>query len=153
MLEQEVAERLRNMHAQHILEATVPRAGQIILCVNKTGFWKLIESLKNEGFAHLSTITGLEVGGAIELLYHLTGERIILTVQVNLPLDELSMPTITDIIAGASLYEREIYDFFGVRFEGHPNLERLILPDDWPEDVYPLRKSKTEEKGEETLSS
>ena len=57
-------------------------------------------------------------------------------------------PTITDIIPGALLYEREIHDLFGVKFEGHPNLEPLILPEDWPRDVHPMCKNKNDkEKG------
>ncbi len=50
------------------------------------------------------------------------------------------LPSITPIIPGANWHEREAHDFFGIVFEGHPNLERLILPYDWPENVYPLRK-------------
>jgi len=61
-----------------------------------------------------------------------------------LPLKNDVIPTITDIIPGALLYEREIHDLFGVKFEGHPNLEPLILPDDWPADNYPLRKNRTQ---------
>lgn len=50
------------------------------------------------------------------------------------------IPSITTIIPGANWHEREAHDFFGIVFENHPNLERLILPYDWPEKVYPLRK-------------
>jgi NADH:ubiquinone oxidoreductase subunit C len=74
------------------------------------------------------------------------GGGILLTVRVNLPLNDDEAPTITDVIHGALLYEREIHDLFGVKFEGHPNLEPLILPDDWPKDVYPLRRSGTTKK-------
>jgi NADH-quinone oxidoreductase subunit C len=37
-------------------------------------------------------------------------------------------------------YEREVYDLLGVKFRGHPNLRRLVLSEDWPEDAHPLRK-------------
>ena len=53
---------------------------------------------------------------------------------------EIEMPTISDIISGALWIEREIHEMFGVDFIGHPNLERLLLPDDWEEGVYPFRK-------------
>lgn len=52
----------------------------------------------------------------------------------------LMVPSITPVIKGANWAEREAMDMIGIRFEDHPQPERLILPDDWPEGVYPLRK-------------
>lgn len=141
MLEHEIVKKLENMTSLHILEVSVPRARRIFVRADKKYIKDVIQFLKNEGFMHLSAITGLETSDVIELLYHLSKEGIVLTVQVKLPLNEITAPTITDIILGALLYEREIHDLFGVKFEGHPNLEPLILPEDWPKDVYPLRKS------------
>jgi NADH:ubiquinone oxidoreductase subunit C len=107
---------------------------------------KVVSFLKDNGFAHLSGITGLQSGDSFELLYHLSGEGVLLTVRVNLPLKNDVIPTITDIIPGALLYEREIHDLFGVKFEGHPNLEPLILPEDWPRDVHLMRKTENDKE-------
>ncbi len=102
--------------------------------------------MKNNGFTHLSAITGLEVGDGIELLYHLSNENVLLTIRVKLPKNEAVVPSITKMIQGATLYEQENHDLLGVEFEGHPNLEPLILPDDWPKGVYPLRKHQATDK-------
>ena len=102
-----------------------------------------IEFLKNNEFTHLSAITGLEVEDGIELLYHLSNGNILLTIRIKLPKNEAVASSITNVIRGATLYEQEIHDLLGVKFTGHPNLERLILPDDWPADNHPLRKSRT----------
>ncbi len=67
-----------------------------------------------------------------------TGEYVILKVPAVPP--GHSVPSITPAVRGAEWAEREAHDMVGVVFEGHPNLERLILPEDWPEGVYPLRK-------------
>jgi NADH-quinone oxidoreductase subunit C len=49
-------------------------------------------------------------------------------------------PSITSIIPGANWYERELFDLFGIEFEGHPDLKRIMLPDDWV--GYPLRRTE-----------
>ncbi len=146
MSESNLVKRLENLISPRNFEVSVPRAGRIFVRVSKEHLKKVIAFLKNDGFVHLSGITGLQSSDAFELLYHLSGGGILLTVRINLPLNDDVAPTITDIIPGALLYEREIHDLFGVKFEGHPNLEPLILPEDWPKDVYPMRKSGTKKK-------
>ena len=51
---------------------------------------------------------------------------------------EEPLPSVTEIWAGADWYERELYDLFGVLFQGHPQLERILMPDDWV--GHPLRR-------------
>ena len=54
--------------------------------------------------------------------------------------EDLKIESITDIIPGANWAEREFRDAIGVHPEGHPDPRRLLLADDWPEGVYPLRR-------------
>ncbi|MEM2094066.1 MAG: NADH-quinone oxidoreductase subunit C [Candidatus Bathyarchaeia archaeon] len=93
------------------------------------------------GFRHLSTITGLDLGSEIQVIYHLANEGFIVSLVVPVDPATPTLPTITDILPGAILYEREIHDLFGVRFEGHPKLSPLILPENWPSQIHPLRKN------------
>jgi NADH-quinone oxidoreductase subunit C len=83
---------------------------------------------------HYSQAPRFEVG--LNLVSLGAKERVILTTRV--PYDDPSVPTITSEFAGANFYEREAYDLFGIVFPGHPDLTRILLPDDW--DGYPLRK-------------
>jgi len=146
MLESDVVKRLENLVSPSNLEVSVHRAGRIFARVGRKHLKKVIAFLKDNGFGHLSGITGLQSGDSFELLYHLNGGGILLTVRVNLPLKNDVIPTITDIIPGALLYEREIHDLFGVKFEGHPNLEPLILPEDWPGGAHPMRKTENDKE-------
>jgi formate hydrogenlyase subunit 5 len=96
--------------------------------------------LETDESAGISALTGLDMGEKIGLMYHIRTNGAIVTVRTEVPKQEPKIPTITDLIPGAAFHEREVADLFGVVFEGHPNPARLVLPEDWPENLYPLRK-------------
>ncbi len=104
---------------------------------------RTLTALRDEGgYAHLSLLTAVDgVDGApLEMVYGLTRRSDAATTVVKVPLPEsaLSVPTISGLWAGANPLEREVYDLFGVRFDGHPNLDRIVLRDDFV--GHPLRK-------------
>jgi len=104
----------------------------------------LFESMK----ARLSTISAVDLGDRFEVVYHLTFDEfnLVVNVKCSTPKIEAKIDSVTGIVEGASWIEREIKDLFGIEFVGHPNPERLILPDEWPGDwtggEYPLRKRR-----------
>mgnify|MGYP001197489917 CR=1 FL=1 len=57
---------------------------------------------------------------------------------MQIPEDDPTLPTLFDIYPGSEALEREVYDLFGIQFEGHPDMSRILMPEDW--DGYPLRK-------------
>lgn len=61
-----------------------------------------------------------------------------LIIKVGVPGDDSTVPSISQIYAGANFYEREVWDLMGIAFEGHPDLTRIVLPDEWV--GHPLRK-------------
>jgi Ni,Fe-hydrogenase III component G len=89
-----------------------------------------------------ATITGMDIGERLELLYHFCYDPagLIVTLRASTPKSEAMAPSITPLVPPAEWIERELYDLLGVTFEGHPRPERLILADDWPDGVHPLRK-------------
>jgi NADH-quinone oxidoreductase subunit C len=72
----------------------------------------------------------------VSLLSHGTGERLRLRVQV--PADDPTCPSLFEVHPGTEAMEREVFDLIGVGFEGHPDLTRILMPEDW--DGHPLRK-------------
>jgi Ni,Fe-hydrogenase III component G len=79
----------------------------------------------------------------LEALYHFTQGPVVATLRVTVPCTDPRVPSICPIFPTATLYERELQEMFGFVVEGTPVPDRLVLPDDWPDGVYPLRKSFT----------
>jgi NADH:ubiquinone oxidoreductase subunit C len=89
----------------------------------------------------LVTISTADNGITLEIFYHFTGShKKIITLAINLPRDTPEIESMADILIPAGIYERQIHDLFGIFFRGHPDLQRIILNEDWPPDEFPLRK-------------
>jgi len=82
--------------------------------------------------------------GGIEILYHFDFFRLpqIISLRVFLKKPDLKIESLTSIMKGADWIEREIAELFGVTFLNHPNPVHLLLPEDWPEGNYPLRRDQ-----------
>jgi len=113
------------------------------VAVPPSGYVAAVSAAKDAGFDmfidlfavdHFSQAPRFEVG--VNLISMAANQRIIISTRV--PYDDASVPTITGLFIGANFYEREAYDLFGIDFPGHPDLTRILLPDEW--DGYPLRK-------------
>jgi NADH-quinone oxidoreductase subunit C len=95
------------------------------------------------GYSRLSTITGVDRLPAeprFEVVYHLhsTATRERLRLKCRLPGDSPAIDSVAGVWRAADWYERETFDLFGIRFQNHPDLRRIMLPDDW--EGHPLRK-------------
>jgi len=166
MDENKVAEALKNRFGEKILKIMIPKKGEeiakglvipeimeikvskrrVFVAVPAEVYKEVIRYLVEElEFNHVQAITGLDTGKFIEVMPHL-GRGITVTVKTRVERNRPILSTITDLVPGASLHEREIHDLLGVVFEGHPNLDRIIVPEGWPENVYPLRKEYTPEQ-------
>jgi NADH:ubiquinone oxidoreductase subunit C len=92
------------------------------------------------GVVFLSTISGVDLGEAFEIIYHFSTPEQDFNVRTETPRDNPHVPSITPVIPGAILYEREIQDMFGIVVDAIPDGRPLLLSDDWPEGQHPLRK-------------
>ena len=89
----------------------------------------------------LSAISCVDLDDRFEILYHLRTLGTIATARCEIPSKKPKIHSITSLIPGANFHERETADFFGVKFEGHPYPERLMVPEAWPQNLFPLRKN------------
>ncbi len=136
----ETVERLKTALGARCLEIKQTRPRRIFVRVNpadyKSSVKDLVQSLK---ITHVSTMTGLDTGKELELLTHMFGQGAEITLKVTLPRENPEIDSIVDIVPGADVYEREVHDLVGIGFKDR-SLKRFILPEEWPEGVYPLRK-------------
>ena len=90
----------------------------------------------------LATATGKDTPDRIEVLYHycFDSSGLVVTIRTWAEKPDCELDSVATILPGANFIEREINDVLGIRFLNHPDPRRLILADDWPEGVYPLRR-------------
>jgi Ni,Fe-hydrogenase III component G len=135
--------------------SNMPEDNRLDIWVSRKNFKPVIQEIVNNRWGYLITITGLDIApvidsennetqpGQLEALYHFTNDSAIITVRVKVPYSDTKLESICDLIPSATIYEREIIELLGFELINTPNTDRLVLPDSWPEGIYPLRKSFT----------
>jgi NADH-quinone oxidoreductase subunit C len=113
---------------------------------------EVMQFLKNDSnlyFDSLSCITAIDLGveaGIIELVYNLYSipyeHKFCVKIKISRDLEECKAPSLSSVWKTADWQEREVFDFFGIQFDEHPDLRRIFLPADW--EGYPLRKDYAE---------
>lgn len=128
--------------------------GQVVLHTTIAEWYETARLAKIDGYNQLMDLTavdyltynadrGLPLGVqpqryevVVNLLNHATTQRLRLRVQV--PENNLAVPTLFDLWPGVENLEREVYDMFGIDFVGHPDMTRILMPENWK--GHPLRK-------------
>ena len=140
-VENEIQGKLKEAFGEQIIELTTPRERRIFVQIPLSQVREVIECLKQSfDMTHITTITAIDAGEDIEVLYHFLVNGVALSLRTFVPKASPVIDTITSLIPGAILYEREIQDLLGLEVKDHPDPRRLILPEEWEEGVYPLRK-------------
>jgi NADH-quinone oxidoreductase subunit C len=127
--------------------------GQQVVYCTRDGYLELMTALKADGFEMCVDVCGVDylthVGRTmptgmaperfevVASLLSMAGHSRI-RIRVQVPEDEPVVATLFDLWPGTEALEREVFDMFGIRFDGHPDLTRILMPEDW--EGHPLRK-------------
>jgi NADH-quinone oxidoreductase subunit C len=123
-----------------VLKAWVQRERRIYIAIKGENILDVAKAVFEMGFDHLSSISGVEYEDRMECVYHIWSyeKRELLTIRTLVSKDDPKTDSVTSIWESANWLERETYDLMGIKFEGHPDLRRILLPDDFK--GHPLRK-------------
>ncbi|GAB4410547.1 MAG: NADH-quinone oxidoreductase subunit C [Thermodesulfovibrionales bacterium] len=141
-----IAEKIKERFPAEVREIREFR-GQVSVIVGKGRIRDIMSYLHETPdlhFDYLEDLCGVDYLGRkvprFEVVYHLYSmrHRHMIRIKAGVTEDDCNIDTVTDIWKGADWYERECYDMFGIRFNGHHDLRRILMPEDW--EGHPLRK-------------
>jgi NADH-quinone oxidoreductase subunit C len=127
--------------------------GQAVVFVPRDRYMSVMKRLVDDGFTMCMDLTAVDylthpgrplpdgvVAERFEVVLNLLSmqRRERLRVRVQVPVDAPSLESVFELFPGTEAMEREVYDMFGISFDGHPDLTRILMPEDW--DGHPLRK-------------
>jgi NADH-quinone oxidoreductase subunit C len=131
----------------------VDSRGQSVVFVPRDRYVAVMKKLLDDGFTMCVDLTAVDylthpgrhlpegiVAERFEVVLNLLSmqRRERLRVRVQIPADPATLDSVFELFPGTEAMEREVYDMFGISFDGHPDLTRILMPEDW--DGHPLRK-------------
>jgi len=120
--------------------------GDGILSVDCGLIYTAAENLKNLGFDRLGMVTAVDRGEHFEMVYRLTSRSMTtgIFLKCQVPREVARVSSLVPLWPAALWQEREVFDLFGIEFDGHPDMRRILLPDTWV--GHPLRKDYQDER-------
>jgi NADH-quinone oxidoreductase subunit C len=117
--------------------------GELTLTVTSASIREACAAMQAAGYNFFDDLTAVDWHPAtprFQLSYHLLSHKLREYIRLRVMVEESdpSVPSITKVWPAANFYEREVFDLFGIRFEEHPDLRRIMMPDEW--EGHPLRK-------------
>lgn len=144
---EEIIEELKTRHPS--IEVSESGSGSITVTVDQlVAFMRDIK--ENYHFNYLTNVTGVDYRDYFEVVYNVSivEQPHMLHIKTRLDRNNPVVPSMVPIWGGAIWQEREVYDLLGITFEGHPDLRRILLDDQW--EGHPLRKDYQWEGGRES---
>ncbi len=150
MTREEILKDLNTRFKDDIIDFFDKSPKRVYIEIKPESLVKLATHIFKDLGARFNIATGLDGRVHMEILYHFIIEDISLLISLRVKLakskfdfgkskSNLEIDSLAPHFEAANWIEREIHEMLGIRFRGHPDLRRLLLSDDWPEGVYPLR--------------
>jgi len=125
-------------------EVFVKTARRIYLKIESTDLVETARAIFDLPGVRFAIATGMQTGAGFEVLYHFAfdDDNCLVNVRVFTDEDPPVFDSISGVVLAAQYIEREVHDLLGIEFRNHPGLDRILLSEDWPEGVYPLRRGR-----------
>ena len=146
MNREEVLKEIRERFREDIVDVFDKSPRRVYIEIKPESIVRVARYIFKDLGARFNTASGVDARYHMEILYHFTIEDInlLISLRVKLKKPNLEIDSLTPVFEGANWIEREIHELLGINFKGHPDLRRLLLCDEWPEGVYPLRRDYKE---------
>lgn len=142
-------EKLKEKLGDLIKDIKVHNDKRIYITVDKEDLKEAVKIVFKDLDMRYIIASGIDNFNNFEIIYHFSFDKTgaVVSLRVYLEKENPEVDTLSDLIPGIAWIEREIWELLGINFSGHPNLKHLLLREDWPEGLYPLRKEvKTDGK-------
>lgn len=141
MKREEIIKDIREKFKNDIIEIFDKSPKRVYIEIKPESLRRIASHVFKELGARFNIASGVDLRYHMEILYHFTIEEInlLISLRVKLKKPHSEVESLAPLFEGANWIEREIHEMLGINFIGHPGLGRLLLPDEWPEGVYPLR--------------
>jgi NADH-quinone oxidoreductase subunit C len=136
------AHELRDANAESIIGTAFERNRAVLLAA-PAHIVEILTALHAKGYTFLASLHGVDYypeEPRLGILYEMMDMKAVdrISVKARVALEDPHIPTVTDLFPGAEFPEREVFDMFGVIFDGHPDLRRILMPEDF--EGFPQRR-------------
>lgn len=141
MTKAEVLKQIKEKFKEDIVDIFDKSAKRVYIEIKPDAIVKAAGCIFKDLGARFNIASGVDLRQHMEILYHFTIEEInlLISLRVKLSKSDLEIESLAPHFEAANWIEREMHELLGINFKGHPDLRRLLLADEWPEGVHPLR--------------
>ncbi len=147
MTPDEVIQAIRSQFGDAV-KASEAKGAEARMDIDRGKSFEILAALKGMGFDYLNCLSSVDriASGELEAVYNLSSleEPTKALVRVRVPREDPVIPSVVSLWSAANWHEREAYDLMGIRFDGHPDLRRILTSEDWV--GHPLRKDYQDER-------